>query len=130
LAMGDGHPPPQPLDNMHRYPSIYLCELLLSMDNRRFQKVAKALADQRRFEIFQKIAAGGAEGMYYGAVCEDFPVSQATVSHHLKELTEAGLLESRSAGQFKYWSANADVLDEYIAELQNRLRRPKAKSSM
>jgi ArsR family transcriptional regulator, arsenate/arsenite/antimonite-responsive transcriptional repressor len=98
------------------------------MDDKRFQKVAKALADPRRFEILQKIAAMGAEGMCCGAVCEEFPVSQATVSHHLKELTEAGLLESRSEGQFKYWSADTEVMTEYIAELQNRLQLPKAKS--
>src|SRR5262245_43574128 len=100
------------------------------MENRRLQKVAKALADPRRFEIFQKIATASAEELCSGAVCEDFPVSQATVSHHLKELTEAGLLETRSAGQFKYWSVNADVMNEYIAELQNRLRLPSAQSSV
>jgi ArsR family transcriptional regulator len=99
-----------------------------SMDNRSFQKVAKALADPRRFEIFQKIATKGAEGMCSGAVCEEFPISQATVSHHLKELTEAGLLESRCEGQFKYWSANNEIMNQYIAELQNRLRPPEAKS--
>jgi ArsR family transcriptional regulator, arsenate/arsenite/antimonite-responsive transcriptional repressor len=98
------------------------------MDDRRFPKVAKALADPRRFEIFQKIATASAEGVCCGAVCEEFPVSQATVSHHLKELTEAGLLVSRSAGQFKYWSADGEIMDESIAELQNRLRPPKAKS--
>ena len=98
------------------------------MNDRRFQKVAKALADPRRFKIFQKISAASAGGMCCGAVCEELPVSQATVSHHLKELTEAGLLETRSAGQFKYWSANIDVMNEYIAELQNRLRLPMAKS--
>jgi ArsR family transcriptional regulator, arsenate/arsenite/antimonite-responsive transcriptional repressor len=98
------------------------------MDNKHFQKVAKALADPRRFEIFQRIATAGAEGMCCGAVCEEFPVSQATVSHHLKELTEAGLLDSRSEGQFKYWSANTEIMNEYIFELQNRLQLPKAKA--
>jgi ArsR family transcriptional regulator len=98
------------------------------MDDKRFQKVAKALADPRRFEILQKIAKASAEEMCCGEVCEEFPVSQATVSHHLKELTEAGLLESRSEGQFKYWSANAEVINEYVAELQNRLRLAKAKT--
>jgi ArsR family transcriptional regulator, arsenate/arsenite/antimonite-responsive transcriptional repressor len=98
------------------------------MDNKHFQKVAKALADPRRFEIFQRIATAGAEGMCCGAVCEEFPVSQATVSHHLKELTEAGLLDSRSEGQFKYWSANAEIMNEYIFELQNRLQLPKSKA--
>ena|SRR5215813_333492 len=98
------------------------------MDSKRFQKVARALADPRRFEIFQKIATTGVEGMCCGAVCEAFPVSQATVSHHLKELTEAELLEPRSEGQFKYWSVNIETMNEYIAELQNRLRLPKVKS--
>ena len=98
------------------------------MDDKRFQKVAKALADPRRFEIFQKIATTTAEEMCCGAVCDEFPVSQATVSHHLKELTEAGLLESRSAGQFKYWSVNTETMNEYIAELQNRLQLPKVKA--
>jgi ArsR family transcriptional regulator, arsenate/arsenite/antimonite-responsive transcriptional repressor len=98
------------------------------MDNKLFQKVAKALADPRRFEIFQKIVTTPEKEMCCGAVCDEFPVSQATVSHHLKELTEAGLLESRSEGQFKYWSANTDTLNEYIAELQNRLKIPKAKA--
>src|SRR5262247_2109804 len=98
------------------------------MENKRFQKVAKALADPRRFEIFQKIATARAGGLCCGAICEEFPVSQATISHHLKELTEAGLLESRSEGQFKFWSANTEALNEYIAELQNRLRLPTAKS--
>jgi ArsR family transcriptional regulator len=97
------------------------------MDDKRFQKVAKALADPRRFKMIKKVATAGAEGMCCGAVCDQFPVSQATVSHHLKELTEAGLLESRSEGQYKYWSANTDVMAEYIAELQNRLQLPKAK---
>jgi ArsR family transcriptional regulator, arsenate/arsenite/antimonite-responsive transcriptional repressor len=97
------------------------------MNDKRFQKVAKALADPRRFEILQKISTTGAEGMCCGAVCEEFPVSQATVSHHLKELTEAGLLESRSEGQFKYWSANTDVMTEYIAEIQSRLQLPNAR---
>jgi ArsR family transcriptional regulator, arsenate/arsenite/antimonite-responsive transcriptional repressor len=98
------------------------------MDNKRFQKVAKALADPRRFAIFQKIATAPAEEIWCGAVCQDFPVSQATVSHHLKELTEAGLLDSRSEGQFKYWSANTETMTEYIAELHHRLKLPRAGS--
>jgi ArsR family transcriptional regulator, arsenate/arsenite/antimonite-responsive transcriptional repressor len=98
------------------------------MDNKRFPKVAKALADPRRFEILQKIATTPVEEMSCGAVCEELPVSQATVSHHLKELTEAGLLETRNEGQFKYLSANTETINEYIAELQNRLQLPKAKS--
>jgi ArsR family transcriptional regulator len=92
------------------------------MDDGQFQKIAKALADPRRFEIFQTITASSVDGMCCGQVCEKMPVAQATVSHHLKELTGAGLLELRSEGQFRFWSVKTEVINEYIAELQSRLR--------
>ncbi len=95
------------------------------MDDKRFQKVAKALSDPRRFDIFQTISANEAGGMCSGGVCETVEVAQATVSHHLKELTEAGLLEQRSEGQFRFWSIRTEVMNEYISELRSRLQLPK-----
>ena len=107
---------------MTRY--IDTCQyIIIDMDDRQFQKIAKALADPRRFEIFQTITkATDADGLCCGQVCEKMPVAQATVSHHLKELTEAGLLEPRSEGQFRFWSIKTEVMNEYIAELQSRLQ--------
>src|SRR5215510_5457369 len=90
-----------------------------SMDASQFQRIAKALADPRRFEIFQEMAAATDE-MACGRIVERFPVSQATVSHHLRELTDAGLVEIRPEGQFRYCRARLDVLQEYIEELQRR----------
>ncbi len=92
------------------------------MDNKTFQKIAKALADPRRFEIFQTIAAAKQE-MNCGAVSEkNCTVSQPTVSHHIKELKEADLLEVRTEGQSKYLTVNNEIVNEYIAELQKRLQ--------
>ena len=85
-----------------------------------FQRIAKALSDPRRFEVLEVIAESGSE-LSCGAVVERFPVAQATISHHLKELVEAGLVETRSEGQFKYLSARSDVLEEYTSELRRRL---------
>jgi DNA-binding transcriptional ArsR family regulator len=48
-------------------------------------------------------------------------VAQATVSHHLKELTDAGLIETRAEGQFKLLRARPEVLAEYVGELQRRV---------
>jgi ArsR family transcriptional regulator len=90
------------------------------MDATQFQRIAKALADPRRFEILEVIASAGNE-MCCGAVVECFPVAQATVSHHLKELIDAGLVETRAEGQFKYLRSRPEALTEYIAELQRRL---------
>lgn len=93
------------------------------MDNNQFQRIAKALADPRRFEILEVIAGAGAEEeeMCCGEVVDRFPVAQATVSHHLKELTEAGLVETRAEGQFKYLRARPEVLAEYIEQLNRRV---------
>lgn len=92
------------------------------MDDKQFQKVAKALSDPRRFYIFQTISTNEEGGMCSGGVCETVEVAQATVSHHLKELTEADLIVSRSEGQFKYFTPNSKTMNEYISELQNRLK--------
>ena len=89
------------------------------MDGNRFHRIARALADPRRFEIFEEMAAS-ADELACGRIVERFPVTQATVSHHLKELTDAGLIEIRPQGQFRYCRARLDVLKEYIQELQRR----------
>lgn len=89
------------------------------MDANQFQRIAKALADPRRFEILEKIAASGE--LCCGDVADCFPVAQATVSHHLKELTDAGLIETRSEGQFKYLRARPEALTEYIEQLNRRV---------
>ncbi len=89
------------------------------IDTNQFQRIAKALADPRRFEILEVIAAGGE--MCCGDVVACFPVAQSTVSHHLKELTDAGLIETRAEGQFKYLRARPEVLAEYVELLSRRV---------
>jgi ArsR family transcriptional regulator len=90
------------------------------MDESQFQRIAKALADPRRFKILETIAAAGAE-MCCGEVVCKFPVTQATVSHHLNELADAGLVETRTEGQFKLLRTRPDVLAEYIEQLRQRV---------
>ncbi|MBS1792825.1 MAG: helix-turn-helix transcriptional regulator [Acidobacteria bacterium] len=91
------------------------------MEDRKFQKVAKALADPRRFGILQTIAASEAGKICSGQVCETVTVAQATVSHHLKELTEADLITPHCEGQFKFFTVNLETIDEYLGELKKRL---------
>ena len=98
------------------------------MDSNRFRRIAKVLADPRRFEIFEHMAAATDE-LACGHIVERFPITQATISHHLRELTNAGLIEIRPEGQFRFCRARLDVLEEYIQELQRRCRlSPKSKT--
>lgn len=87
------------------------------METTQFHKVSKALADPRRFEIFRIIAA--TQEVSCGAISEQIAVAQPTVSHHLKELLNAGLIEPRREGQHSYYHLCPEVLDDYIGELHH-----------
>jgi ArsR family transcriptional regulator len=89
------------------------------VESQQFQRIAKALADPRRFEILQHIAQQAEVGCQ--RLCGCFPVRQATISHHLKELASAGLVESRKDGQFVYYRTRPDVFEAYMAELRRRM---------
>jgi DNA-binding transcriptional ArsR family regulator len=43
------------------------------------------------------------------------------VSHHLKELAIAGILDKEKQGQFCFYQVKAEVLSAYVTELQRRL---------
>jgi ArsR family transcriptional regulator len=74
-------------------------------------RVFKALADPARVKILS-IVAGSAEPV---CACE-FPttlgLSQSTTSHHLKKLTDVGLLEREQRGKWAYFSLNSVALDQ------------------
>ena len=82
-------------------------------------KMTKALADPTRFRILQAIAH--APERCCGDLARDVPITQATVSQHLKILTDAGLVEPRRQGQFTYYRLRRDVFDAYQRTLATAL---------
>jgi ArsR family transcriptional regulator len=84
-----------------------------------FERIAKALSDPRRFSVLEQIAAAERD-CPYSKLCEQFPVSKATISHHLKELVQAGLVESEKDGQFVHTRVRPGVVEAYAAELVRR----------
>ena len=83
-----------------------------------FSRIAKALADPRRFEILEAIASTNESAC--STLVENFPISQATVSHHLKELANADLICVRREGQHCYYQLCPQILEAYIEELHRR----------
>ena len=84
-----------------------------------FERIAKALADPRRFALLQAIASDAEYPCQQ--LCRDFPVTKATISHHLKELVRAGLVTGDRQGQFINYRVRREVLAAYSAELLTRL---------
>jgi ArsR family transcriptional regulator len=83
-----------------------------------FDRIAKALADPRRFALLEMIA--GEEQFPCQRLCRAVTVSKATVSHHLKELIRAGLVQAERKGQYIDYRVRRDVLAAYSAELLAR----------
>lgn len=54
-------------------------------------RFAKAMGHPARMAILQFLASQ--ESCYFGDIHEELPIAKATVSQHLKELKEAGLIQ-------------------------------------
>ena len=90
------------------------------MSTEQFLQIAKALADARRLAILERIAAGEETACQH--LCAQFPVSQPTMSHHLRLLVEVGLIEMRRDGLHAHYRLRAEVVRAYVESLELRMR--------
>jgi ArsR family transcriptional regulator len=76
--------------------------------------ILKALADPKRFELLERIAKATCP-LGCSVVLPAMAISPATLSHHIKELETAGLIEVTREGKFHFLSLRLGVLDALIA---------------
>jgi ArsR family transcriptional regulator len=93
------------------------------MDRSQVKKISGALADQTRLRIFEAISNN--DHMNCGEIVSMRGVTPATVSHHLKILSEAGLIECRREGQFVYSHAVPETIKAYAQALTKMARGKK-----
>jgi ArsR family transcriptional regulator len=86
------------------------------MDQNKIARIAKALSDPTRLNIYEAIAAR--KEMFCGELVEKYDLTPGTISHHLKVLSDADLIESRREGQFIYNRARPETIREYSAALK------------
>lgn len=70
-----------------------------------------ALSDPVRLRLFDLVRRAGSDGICSCDLVEPLDRSQPTISHHLKVLREAGLVESRKEGTWVWYSVTADAMD-------------------
>jgi len=85
------------------------------MNRSQVEKISKALADKTRLRIFETISASN--HMSCGQLVSMRGVTRATVSHHLKILSEAKLITCRREGQFIYNQAVPETIAAYTRAL-------------
>jgi len=94
------------------------------MDRSHIEKISKALADGTRLKIFEAISAS--KCITCGEIVSMRGVTPATVSHHLKILSEAGLIACRREGQSIYNRAVPETMDAYMRALAKISKHKKA----
>lgn len=84
---------------------------LSHQDAERVARVFKAMGDPTRVMLLSLISGGEAGEACICDLTEPVGLSQATVSHHMKLLVEAGLVTREQRGRWAYFALNEEALD-------------------
>lgn len=87
----------------------------MALSDAQFHRISKVLSDPRRFEILTKIAQS--KELPCSDLKTSIAITPATLSHHVKELTGAGLIDVRRQGKFMHIKLRRDVWKDYLARL-------------
>jgi DNA-binding transcriptional ArsR family regulator len=80
------------------------------MNERQALAAFAALAQEHRLRIVRQLVTAGPDGLAAGTLASDNGVSVTNLSFHLKELTHAGLIQSRREGRSIIYSATYPAL--------------------
>jgi ArsR family transcriptional regulator, arsenate/arsenite/antimonite-responsive transcriptional repressor len=82
------------------------------MREKEAMQIAKALGDAHRFAIYTQVAQS--KELFCGEMCAKHTISPGTLSHHLKILTELGLITSRKEGLNVFYRAVPETFTSYL----------------
>lgn len=85
----------------------------------RLDEFFKALSDPTRLEIVTRMA--DVDELACFSLESQLGVSKSTISHHIKVLYHAGLVEIRRDGRFFHYRLKREVLDSYVPGLSERI---------
>ena len=81
------------------------------MDQKDLAKISKALSDPTRLRMIESLSSS--KEMFCGQVVEKCGLTPGTISHHLKILADANLIETRREGQFIYMRSRPETIRDY-----------------
>ena len=80
-------------------------------DAQRLAWMFKALGDPTRVRLLSMIAAQSGGEACVCDLTEPVGLAQPTVSHHMKQLVDAGLVTREQRGKWAYFALNADAME-------------------
>ena len=91
----------------------------MALTTKQIEKISKALGDSHRLKILQHISQKGGCGQC-ADIQEESSLAQPSISHHIKVLVEADLIEAEKEGRNHKYNLNEALLKEY-AQTINQL---------
>lgn len=86
------------------------------MDKKRAVRIYKALGDQKRLEILDILKNGEKCAC---DILELLTISQPTLSHHMKLLSDAGIIKARKDGKWVHYSLSDVGIKDLIENLNS-----------
>lgn len=80
------------------------------MTDEKISEICKAIGDPNRLKIIKMLTQGE---LCACKLLEAFKITQPTLSHHMKILTETGLVAVRKEGKWSYYSINCDMFKDF-----------------
>lgn len=87
------------------------------MDNATATIRLAALAQETRLSVFRALVQAGPAGLNPGALGDQLGTAQATLSFHLKELRNAGLIQARQESRYIFYSADYAAMNDLLGFL-------------
>lgn len=86
------------------------------MDLKSVERISKAIGDPHRIKILQAVKKQGG-CMPCSDICDLIDLTQSSISHHIKQLTDAGLLIPEKEGRCVKYTLDKKLLNEYMKYL-------------
>ena len=88
-----------------------------NMEEKNVVKALAALAHANRLQVFRRLVVAGHAGSTPGQLGESLGLPNATLSFHLKELTNAGLITQERSGRHLIYRVAFDQINDVLAYL-------------
>lgn len=88
-----------------------------NMEEQDVVKALAALAQPSRLQIFRALVVSGKEGTTPGSLADSLGVAAATLSFHLKELLNAGLVSQERSGRNLIYRAEYERMNGVLCYL-------------
>ncbi len=87
------------------------------MKPKEIERISKALGDPHRLRIMQEVKKQ--EWLQCSQICDMIELAQPSISHHIKQLIDAGLLIAEKEGRNIKYTIDKEVFSEYINYLNS-----------